>query len=90
MEDNSGELVNYIDVASLEWRKAVEVHILGDTPTKTIVIEEEEESIRQEVDRIIFERVLYLSISLEHLKTIFLFKLFTVNWTSVSLFLSLL
>ena len=89
MEDDNGELVNYIDVASLEWRKAVEVHILGDTPTKTIVIEEEEESTGQEVDRIIFERV-HLSISLEHLKTVFLFKLFTVNWTSVSLLPSLL
>ena len=51
MEDDNGELVNYIDVDSLEWRKAVEVHILGDTPTKTIVIEEEEESTGQEVYR---------------------------------------
>ena len=49
MEDDNGELVNYIDVESLEWRKAVEVHILGDTPTKTIVIEEEEESTGQEL-----------------------------------------
>ena len=41
MEDDNGELVNYvyIDVDSLEWRKAVEIHILGDTPAKTIVID---------------------------------------------------